>query len=60
MPEHNEKILLADDEHDILMLVNFHLQRAGYQVILAALVVTPHLSELDDFDCHCLISPNPE
>jgi DNA-binding response OmpR family regulator len=35
MPEHNEKILLADDEHDILMLVNFHLQRAGYQVILA-------------------------
>ena len=35
MPEQNEKILLADDEHDILMLVNFHLQRAGYQVILA-------------------------
>ncbi len=35
MPLHNEKILLADDEQDILMLVNFHLQRAGYQVILA-------------------------
>ncbi|MEI6045677.1 MAG: response regulator transcription factor [Chloroflexota bacterium] len=30
-----EKILLADDEHDILMLVNFQLQRAGYQVLLA-------------------------
>ncbi len=30
-----EKILLADDEQDILMLVNFHLQRAGYHVILA-------------------------
>lgn len=30
-----QTILLADDEQDILMLVNFHLQRAGYQVILA-------------------------
>lgn len=35
MSEINRKVLLADDEHDILMLVNFHLQRAGYQVILA-------------------------
>src|SRR4051812_1608497 len=31
----SDKILLADDEQDILMLVNFHLQRAGFQVILA-------------------------
>ncbi len=31
----NQKILLADDEQDILMLVNFHLQRAGFQVVLA-------------------------
>ena len=29
------KILLADDEQEVLMLVNFHLQRAGYTVILA-------------------------
>jgi DNA-binding response OmpR family regulator len=35
MPLQSEKILLADDEQDILMLVNFHLQRAGFQVILA-------------------------
>ncbi len=35
MSGQNEKILLADDEHDILMLVNFQLQRAGYQVLLA-------------------------
>lgn len=35
MPNQGQKILLADDEVDILMLVNYHLQRAGYQVILA-------------------------
>ncbi len=35
MSERSEKILLADDEHDILALVNFYLQRAGYDVILA-------------------------
>lgn len=35
MSGQSEKILLADDEHDILMLVNFQLQRAGYQVLLA-------------------------
>jgi two-component system alkaline phosphatase synthesis response regulator PhoP len=35
MSGQTEKILLADDEHDILMLVNFQLQRAGYQVLLA-------------------------
>lgn len=35
MSNQAQTILLADDEQDILMLVNFHLQRAGYQVILA-------------------------
>ncbi|HEX2914610.1 MAG TPA: response regulator transcription factor [Chloroflexia bacterium] len=35
MTAQGEKILLADDEHDILMLVAFHLQRAGYQVVMA-------------------------
>ena len=35
MADANNKILLADDEQDVLMLVNFHLQRAGFSVILA-------------------------
>jgi two-component system, OmpR family, alkaline phosphatase synthesis response regulator PhoP len=35
MANQNQTVLLADDEQDILMLVNFHLQRAGYQVVLA-------------------------
>jgi DNA-binding response OmpR family regulator len=30
-----EKILIVDDEHDILMLVNFHLTRAGFEVVTA-------------------------
>ncbi len=29
-----DKILLADDDPDILMLINFHLQRAGFQVLM--------------------------
>ena len=35
MAESTGKILLADDEQEVLMLVNFHLQRAGYTVVLA-------------------------
>ncbi len=35
MADVNKKILLADDEQDVLMLVSFHLQRAGYNVVLA-------------------------
>ena len=31
-----ERILVVDDEEDILELVRFHLAREGYQVTLAA------------------------
>src|SRR5512146_1798746 len=29
----------------------------GYQIILATLVIAPHLSELDGFHCHCSLLP---
>ncbi len=35
MPEVPNPILLVDDEPDVLMILSFHLQRAGYTVVLA-------------------------
>jgi DNA-binding response OmpR family regulator len=35
MTEQTEKILLVDTDQDLLMQLSYHLQRAGYQVLLA-------------------------
>ncbi len=56
MTNKNIKILLVDDEPDILEIVGFHLQKEGYQIFKAkdgneavekAKVIEPHLILLD-------------
>ncbi|MEN8187792.1 MAG: response regulator transcription factor [Bacteroidota bacterium] len=56
MKEEQIKILLVDDEPDILEIVGFHLQKEGYQVfkatngkegVISAKAIQPHLILLD-------------